>query len=153
MLSKPSPDADKPSAATPPVDKPPADRPPQAGASSLDEERTFVDATARGASVIRPEATIEGNISGGDEILVDGVVKGDIRFSHVIVGRNGRVEGGIYADLVEVRGRVTGAISGKQVKLASAATVQADITHEQLAIEAGATFEGRSLRLKRGEKP
>jgi cytoskeletal protein CcmA (bactofilin family) len=137
MLNKtsPEPSADQSSAGQP--------------SGSFDEARSFADAAQRGASVIRREATLEGSISGGAEILVDGVVKGDVHVKHVVVGPEGRVEGEIVADLVEVRGRVSGAITGKHVRLCSAASVQADITHEQLAIEAGATFEGRSLRLKR----
>jgi cytoskeletal protein CcmA (bactofilin family) len=116
---------------------------------ALDEGRSFAAGASQGASVIQQQTTLEGTISGGAEIVVDGVIKGDVRVPKVTIGPEGRVEGGIFADLVEVRGRVTGAITGKQVRLCSAANVQADISHEQLAIEAGATFEGRSLRLKR----
>jgi cytoskeletal protein CcmA (bactofilin family) len=92
---------------------------------------------------------LEGDISGGGEIQIEGTIKGDIRVEHVTVGDGGAVEGGIYAEAVEVRGKVSGSITAKQVRLYGACHVDGDITHEQLAMETGAFFQGRSLRLQR----
>ena len=92
---------------------------------------------------------LEGDISGGGEIQVEGTIKGDVRVEHVTVGDGGAVEGGIYAEAVEVRGKVSGSITAKQVRLYGACHVDGDITHEQLAMETGAFFQGRSLRLQR----
>jgi cytoskeletal protein CcmA (bactofilin family) len=92
---------------------------------------------------------LEGDISGGGEIQVEGTIKGDVRVEHVTVGDGGAVEGGIYAEIVEVRGKVSGSITAKQVRLYGACHVDGDITHEQLAMETGAFFQGRSLRLQR----
>ena len=105
--------------------------------------------TPRGASVIGADMILEGNISGGGEIQIDGTVKGDIRVEHVTVGDGGQVDGGIYAEAVEVRGKVSGSITAKQVRLYGACHVDGDITHEQLAMETGAFFQSRSLRLQR----
>jgi cytoskeletal protein CcmA (bactofilin family) len=113
------------------------------------EPRPIVAARPKGASIISPDMTLEGDISGGGEIQIDGMVKGDVRVEHVTVGDGGRVEGGIYAEAVDIRGKVTGSITAKQVKLYGACQVDADITHEQLAMETGASFQGRSLRLQR----
>ncbi|MFM8376507.1 MAG: polymer-forming cytoskeletal protein, partial [Phenylobacterium sp.] len=55
------------------------------------------------------------------------------------------------AETAEVRGRVVGAIIAKQVRLFSSASVEGDITAEQLAIEPGASFEGRSIKLQRAK--
>jgi cytoskeletal protein CcmA (bactofilin family) len=103
----------------------------------------------KAASLIASDLTLEGNISGGGELQIDGAVKGDVRVERVAIGDGGQVEGGIFAEAVEVRGRVTGTITAKQVRLYGACHVDGDITHEQLAIETGAFFEGRSLRLQR----
>jgi hypothetical protein len=48
-----------------------------------------------------------------------------------------------------VLGKVSGSITAKQVRLYGACHVDGDITHEQLAMETGAFFQGRSLRLQR----
>ena len=102
-----------------------------------------------GSTTIGADTVLEGNISGGGEILVDGTIKGDVRIDQVTIGSGGGVEGGVYAEVVEVRGRVSGAITAKQVRLYDACHVDGDITHEQLAMESGAFFQGRSLRLQR----
>ena len=91
----------------------------------------------------------EGNISGGGDLQVDGTLKGDVRLSRVIIGESGSIEGSITADQVEVRGRVSGSITGKAVRLLATARVEGDITQEQLAIEPGAWFQGRSIQAKR----
>ncbi|MFI4973375.1 MAG: polymer-forming cytoskeletal protein [Caulobacterales bacterium] len=98
------------------------------------------------------DMTLEGNITGGGEIQIDGTIKGDVRVERVTVGDTGVVEGGIYAEAVEVRGKVSGSITAKQVRLYGACHVDGDITHEQLAMETGAFFQGRSLRLQRQQQ-
>jgi cytoskeletal protein CcmA (bactofilin family) len=103
----------------------------------------------KGASLIGGDMVLEGDISGGGEIQIEGTIKGDVRVEHVTVGDGGVVDGGIYADAVEVRGKVSGSITAKQVRLYGACQVDGDITHEQLAMETGAFFQGRSLRLQR----
>ncbi|MHB8529633.1 MAG: bactofilin family protein [Caulobacteraceae bacterium] len=105
------------------------------------------------ASLIANDMTLEGSITSGGELQIDGAIKGDVRVEQVTVGETGQVEGGIFAEAVEVRGRVSGAITAKQVRLYGACHVDGDITHEQLAMETGAFFQGRSLRLQRAAGP
>jgi cytoskeletal protein CcmA (bactofilin family) len=111
--------------------------------------RTSAPRAPKAPSVIGADLTIEGDVSGGGELQIDGSIKGDVRIEHVTVGDGGSVEGGIYAEAVEVRGKVSGSITAKQVRLYGACHVDGDITHEQLAMETGAFFQGRSLRLQR----
>jgi cytoskeletal protein CcmA (bactofilin family) len=103
----------------------------------------------KGSSLIGADMTLEGNVGGGGELQIDGAVKGDVRVERVTIGDGGQVDGAIFAEAVEVRGRVIGAITAKQVRLYGACHVDGDITHEQLAMEPGAFFQGRSLRLQR----
>jgi cytoskeletal protein CcmA (bactofilin family) len=111
--------------------------------------RTSAPRPSKAPSIIGAELTIEGDVSGGGELQIEGTIKGDVRIEHVTVGDSGSVEGGIYAEAVEVRGKVSGSITAKQVRLYGACHVDGDITHEQLAMETGAFFQGRSLRLQR----
>ena len=89
---------------------------------------------------------IDGNVSGSGDLHLDGTVKGDVRVGHLTVGESGSIEGKVEAETIEVRGRVIGSIQGKQVKLQATAYVEGDITHEQLAIDVGAYFQGRCLQ-------
>ena len=101
------------------------------------------------ASLISPDITIEGAITGDGELQIDGVVRGDVRVARLTVGETGHIEGSIYAEAVEVRGRIVGAVTAKQVRLYGTSYIDGDITHEQLAMETGAFFQGRSLKFQR----
>jgi cytoskeletal protein CcmA (bactofilin family) len=105
------------------------------------------------ASLISPDITVEGNVTGDGELQIDGVVRGDVRVARLTIGETGHVEGSVYAEAVEVRGRVVGAITAKQVRLYGTAYIDGDITHEQLAMETGAFFQGRSLKFQRPAAP
>jgi cytoskeletal protein CcmA (bactofilin family) len=102
--------------------------------------------TETAASLIAEGTTVDGSVSGDCQLQVDGVVHGDVAVNHLSVGEVGKVEGASKAESVEVRGHVRGSISAKQVKLLTGCSVEGDILHEQLIIEPGAIFEGRSLR-------
>lgn len=106
-------------------------------------------ATPKVASLISADITIEGNVTGDGELQVDGVVRGDVRVGRLTVGETGHVEGSVYAEAAEVRGRVVGSITSKQVRLYGTSYIDGDITHEQLAMETGAFFQGRSLKFQR----
>lgn len=110
-------------------------------------------ATARAkllvASLLSESLTIEGNVLGDGEVQIDGVVRGDVRVCKLTIGETGHVEGEIFCETVEIRGRVIGTINAKQVRLYGTAYVDGDITHEQMAIETGAFFQGRSLKFQR----
>ncbi len=101
------------------------------------------------ASVIGKDITVEGGISGEGELHVDGVVRGDVRVGRLTIGETGHIEGTISAELVEARGKVVGSITAKQIRLFATSHVDGDITHEQLAMETGASFQGRSLKFQR----
>lgn len=105
------------------------------------------------ASVIAEEMTIEGNITGDGEFHVDGVVRGELKVGRLTIGETGHIEGSVTADAVECRGRIIGALTAKQVRLYGSAHVDGDITHEQLAMETGAFFQGRSLKFQRQVTP
>ena len=107
----------------------------------------------RVASLIAQEMTFEGSVVGDGELQVDGVVRGDIKVGRLSVGETGQIEGSVIAEAVECRGRVVGSITAKQVRLYGASHVDGDITHEQLAMETGAFFQGRSLRFQRPAPP
>ena len=105
--------------------------------------------SSRGLSTLSSDLQFEGNITGAGDLQVDGSIKGDVRVGRLIVGETGAVEGNVAADYLEVRGRVVGAVTGKQVKLVSTAYVDGDITAEQLSIDIGAYFQGRVLQSRR----
>lgn len=107
--------------------------------------------TKEASSVLGNGMTFEGDISGVGQLVIEGIIKGDVRVSQVVINENGSVEGTVHADVLEVRGRVTGAIIAKQVHLHPSAHVEGDITQEQLTVDRGAWFSGRSTQARRGD--
>ncbi len=101
------------------------------------------------ATLIAENMTIDGGIAGDGELHVDGVIRGDVKVSRLTIGESGHVEGSIVAESVENRGKIVGTVTAKQVRLFGTAHVDGDITHEQLAMEIGAFFQGRSLKFQR----
>ena len=101
---------------------------------------------ALAASLIAENVALRGDLATEGDVQLDGALLGDIRVGQLTIGETGQVEGAIEAETVEIRGRVAGTIVARIVKLYASARVDGDITHDQLAIESGAHFAGRSLR-------
>ena len=99
------------------------------------------------ASLVAEGVRLKGDLATEGDLHLDGSLEGDLRVGHLTLGESGAVSGTIQADSVEIRGRVTGAITARQVRLWATARVDGDISHAELAVEAGAHFVGRSLAL------
>ncbi len=99
-------------------------------------------------SIISPDLEIVGDLKSDGEIQIDGAVKGDIKGHMLTVGEQGKIDGSTVAETVRISGTVSGQVRAKTVRLDASAKVTADITHESLAVEAGAYFEGHVQSLK-----
>lgn len=117
--------------------------------AALPADLAAARAKPKAASLLSESLTVEGNVASEGEVQLDGVIRGDVRVAKLTVGETGHIEGQVFCETIEVRGRVIGTITAKQVRLYSTAYVDGDITHEQLAIESGAFFQGRSLKFQR----
>lgn len=125
------------------------DLPTPGGSTAAPRPSAPAPVSQRGLSTLSSDLQFDGNISGSGDLQIDGAIKGDVRVGRLIVGETGAVEGNVSGDYVEIRGRVVGAISGKQVKLIATAYVDGDITAEQMSIDIGAYFQGRVLQGRR----
>ncbi len=146
MFSKP---ANKPAATPVKSATPEPVVAPATAASALDAPKP----KPKVASLISSGITIEGGVTGDGELQIDGVVRGDVRVGRLTVGETGHIEGSVYAEATEVRGRIVGSVTAKQVRLYGTSYIDGDITHEQLAMETGAFFQGRSLKFQRPAAP
>ena len=89
--------------------------------------------------------TIRGEVSGDEDLLIQGRVDGSVTLPQqsVIVGKEGRVKAGITGRIVTVEGEVEGDLTAQeQVVLRSTARVRGDITAPRLVLEDGANFRG-----------
>lgn len=104
-------------------------------------------------SIVSGNLKITGDMESAGDIQVDGQVDGDIRTGKLTIGADAVVNGCIRADEVMVSGTVNGAIKAGIVKLYTSARVTGDISHESLAIEAGAFIQGLCKRVDLTPKP
>lgn len=101
------------------------------------------------ATLITNDIVVEGNLTGDGELQVDCLIKGDVTVTRISIGDTGRIEGAVTAETVDVRGRVKGSITAKQVRLYASGHLDGDLTYDQLTVEPGAFFEGRSMKLQK----
>jgi cytoskeletal protein CcmA (bactofilin family) len=98
------------------------------------------------ASVLSSDLTVTGNLRTTGDVVIEGVVDGDIRAHLLTVGEGATIRGEIVADDIVINGRVIGRVRGLKVRLTSTARVEGDIIHKTIAIESGAHFEGSVQR-------
>jgi cytoskeletal protein CcmA (bactofilin family) len=103
-------------------------------------------ASSRGAASIGQGIRIKGEITGSEDLIVDGPVEGKLQLTNgsLTVGPNGTVKADITAREVIVRGRVEGKILGRdRVQLSSTGNVTGEVQTQRLAIEDGAVLRGK----------
>jgi cytoskeletal protein CcmA (bactofilin family) len=95
-------------------------------------------------TVIGPNITIEGDISGSDALTVLGQVRGRIQMKEaVVVAASARIEADIDSSMVEVAGSVQGNISASdRVELKSGGKLVGDVRAPRILIADGASFKG-----------
>ncbi|RZU39841.1 bactofilin family protein [Edaphobacter modestus] len=100
---------------------------------------------AEGSTAIGKSVTIRGELSGNEDLYVDGFVEGTITLSdHALtIGPNARVLADIHVKDLAVYGTVTGNLHATgRVEIRSSAVVHGDIFGGRLSIEENATFKG-----------
>ena len=88
----------------------------------------------------------EGTLSGLEDVVVDGEVKGTVRLPEfsLTVGPTGRINADIEARNVTVRGRVTGNIVClERMRLCNTGSIDGDVKAPRILIEDGAVVRGR----------
>ena len=89
---------------------------------------------------------IKGELSGSEDLYVDGTVEGSIQLqgNNLVIGPNGQVRASLIAKDVTVQGKVEGNIrASNRADLRKSAIVSGDIATQRIAIEEGAFFKGK----------
>jgi cytoskeletal protein CcmA (bactofilin family) len=102
--------------------------------------------SARSGASISQGIRIKGEVTGSEDLYVDGRVEGKLNLSNgtLTIGPNGTVIADIDAREVVVSGRVEGNVTGRdRIQLWSTGQVSGEVRTERLAIEEGATLRGK----------
>jgi cytoskeletal protein CcmA (bactofilin family) len=95
---------------------------------------------------IGKSVVIKGELSGSEDLYVDGNVEGkiELRNHSLTVGANGNVKADVSAKSVVIQGRLDGTvIASDRVELRKSAVVTGDLTTQRIAIEEGAFLKGK----------
>jgi cytoskeletal protein CcmA (bactofilin family) len=99
---------------------------------------------------------IKGELSGSEDLYVDGQVEGSIELAgnQLIIGPNGQVRANVNAKGVVVQGKLDGNIRAtERVELQKSAIAVGDVTTKRIAIEDGAYLKGKVDIQRDGAKP
>jgi cytoskeletal protein CcmA (bactofilin family) len=95
---------------------------------------------------IGKSVVIKGELSGSEELYIDGTVEGTIQLqgNNLVIGPNGHIHADINAKGVEIQGKLEGNIHASDcAELRKSAVILGDITTQRIAIEDGAYFKGK----------
>jgi cytoskeletal protein CcmA (bactofilin family) len=107
------------------------------------------DASSGTTSLVSRPLVVEGEINGGENLHVDGRVKGIIRLAgDLFVGASGVVEAEIDARSIVIQGAVSGkALARQQLEVQPSGRFTGEATAGSYEIHQGAVFEGISRML------
>ena len=109
--------------------------------------------TATGPCVVGAKTTIKGEISGDEDILVEGVVEGQIHITKDLrVGPGGVVKAKVEAQSIVVSGQIVGDCQAThRVEIQASGKLMGNIRAPRVVIAEGASFKGNSDMTGRGE--
>jgi len=121
----------------------------KSGSGKFFELQTYTKNSSQEVSsaktIIGKDIFIEGDIRGGEHLVIEGSIKGNIEMAahNFSLGPDGMVEGEIHARNISISGRMKGNIKtpGK-IEITKEADFRGDICAKSIAVENGAFFKG-----------
>ena len=99
----------------------------------------------RKSGMIGPSITIHGDVTGEEDLVVDGVIEGTVNLkeNNLVVSENGKVTANVNARIIRVDGEVKGELRGlEQVSIGPTGKVNGDIRAPRVVLEDGCQFKG-----------
>ena len=97
------------------------------------------------ATTIGSSVRIKGEVTGGEDLIIQGSVEGTINLKDhsVSIGEQGRIQANVYAKNISVQGELTGDLQGtEKVTIAKSGKVKGNIAAPRVVLEDGASFKG-----------
>jgi cytoskeletal protein CcmA (bactofilin family) len=101
--------------------------------------------TTRMTAMIGPTIRIKGEVTGEENLIIEGKVDGSVTLSgkDLTVGQSGQVKADVVASVVKIDGEVRGDISGaEKVIVSKTGKVEGNIVAPRVTLEDGAKFKG-----------
>ena len=94
-------------------------------------------------TIIARDLIVEGQVNSAGLIEIEGTIRGTINGNSVVLREEGVIEGLVYAEFLNIRGRFEGSIKAKNISVSSKAKIIGDIEYDSLAVEDGASIDGQ----------
>lgn len=111
---------------------------------------------AKGIATIGPSIHIKGDLSGEEDLVVQGNVEGTITLNanNLTIGQEGTVNANIQAHTIIVEGTLKGDAFGEEkVTIKRTGNVQGNVSAPRVSLEDGAKFKGSMDMDYKGSKP
>ena len=113
---------------------------------SFDSSNSFSDPSHSAAS-IGQGISIKGEVTGTEDLFVDGFVEGKLNLAAdccLTIGPNGNIKADLVAREIIVRGKVEGKVIARdKLQIGSTGEINGEVQTGRLAIEDGATLRGK----------
>ncbi len=96
-------------------------------------------------AVIGPSISIKGELSGEEDVVIQGRVEGTIELknNNVTVGRTGHIKADIYGKVISIEGEVQGNLFGEEkIVVRESGVVRGNMRTPRFSLEDGAKFKG-----------
>jgi len=96
-------------------------------------------------TTIGESIVVSGDISGAEDITINGTVEGDVNFreNSIYIGETGRVNANVEAKIISVEGDVKGELRAtEQVSIKPSGRVNGDIRAPRVILDDGCQFKG-----------
>ena len=97
------------------------------------------------SSVVGPSILVQGDMTGDEDLVVQGRIEGSISLKKnlVTIGKDGRVNATVNAQVIRVEGTVEGELCGReQVIVTRTGSVSGNIVAPRVTLEDGCRFKG-----------
>jgi cytoskeletal protein CcmA (bactofilin family) len=94
-------------------------------------------------TILSQDVKFEGEISSAGVIEIEGHVKGVVKGNVVALREDGFIEGDVFAESFNIRGKFEGNIRSRSISISSKAKVIGRIEYETLFVEDGAYIDGQ----------
>ena len=113
--------------------------------ASKHTESARKEASQGHSASIGPSITINGDVTGEENLVVEGVIEGTVNLkdNNLVVSENGKVTANVNARIIRVDGEVKGELRGtEQVSISPTGKVSGDIRAPRVVLEDGCQFKG-----------
>lgn len=106
--------------------------------------KSYGESSGSSINIISEGTAIKGNINASGDTRIDGELIGNITSTgRLVVGPNGKIEGEIVCNNVEVAGFIKGKVTASELlNMKATSKIEGDIVAGKLSVEPGSVFTG-----------